>query len=271
MTWHSSARATPGGLYNALGVVGALQTVVVVPTVPFGKEYGNKRIVCVGTPPGQESLFNGQTPAMQAREITGAALTAADLAWFLVDADGVRWPIRSETIGFDAENPASDPNDAILMIEEGERIEVDVSAESGAPSVDVLAQWLDVQGPVKFSRVVLTDAFQEIVPAADPGKSHTPLLSLIGADVANFSYTLASTGAVASGIDVARAKNGAPGATQVGVVAAAPATYPPITAGLAGPIKAALGVGDSIVAKLSAANPGGDHVLVVPYLVTTNS
>jgi len=201
----------------------------------------------------------------------GSAVSA-DFHFFMVDANGVRYPIADitglEDVAF--------VDEAFLMLKEGERVECEVTPGAGAPDAYVSAQYLDVQGPIHQTRVKLTDKYQDIIPAPAAGQSHIPLIGIFsgsGHAATNYSFSLAAEDTTGGAdIDLARAVNGV-------IVQEADKNPTIIKDGFAGVddfdktglgIPVALSEGESIRAKTdSSPAEAGTRILVIPYLVVT--
>jgi hypothetical protein len=250
MTWHSAARAQGGGKYLSLPASVPIVTVQIIPPTPINK----KRVVSSASEAADALVLD----MIGHNSLFTAPDDAVILAVYMKNMAGERFSVRQTTVS-DEGGPAS--LDGPLILEEGESIEIDYSGGS----LEVLAQWADVQGPLKLNRIALTTTYQDILPPPLEGRVHLPLTSLPNMDL---SYSLAKVGSTAGGqLDVRRLDaNGAtvfeligggiiatPGTTNCSIFVVAQATLMAYT------------VGQRLQAKTNSAIVG-KQILVVPYL-----
>jgi hypothetical protein len=262
MTWHSSSRGTPGGAFIDVGVLTGPQTVVVVPTVPVGR----KRAICMGseqTTAGQ-AFFDMLPPATTGIVVNGAeASVEADFEWFIVKADGTRFPIQDDSTT-DSEAVLQQ---ALAILDEGERLEVDLGIAVGAPDIHLHAQWLDPQGPLHLNQVALTDEYQDLIPAPPEGYAHVPLLGNIDPSLGGqptMAYTIATAGSVGDALEATRAVNGVPG-DELAVGSSSPGTFGGVSFAAFKQCQTAFHAGESLQMKLTT-GAAGNYFCQLPYL-----
>jgi hypothetical protein len=264
MSLHSVARSVPGGLYLQKPAV--VETLILVPTVPLGA----RRLIGAGSSEGGEWASSGTTLGfnllgVQFKMDVGGGEGGWDADVFLKNAAGERYVLAAEQSG------SMVLQGGPFLMEEGESVEADISNPSGP--IAVMISTLDLQGPIRDNRVILTDQFQAIVPAPVNGKIHIPIATGGPAAAAMLGSALEKNGAAINGqIDFRRFNN----ETELGPLLGSSSTsesqlsyvgsnVPNTGEGSAAyvPYKA----GQSLRAKLQS-SPGGKKSFVsFPYLV----
>jgi hypothetical protein len=268
MTYHSTPRHKGDyGPYNRLVATPGttIANTVVVPEVPTGV----KRLIGSGTEGGPmvgnlDWAIRGILRTPNAAE--GSIEPDVDI--FVRNSAGERFPIRELADIAVTQNVIPTTANAIVL-EEGESLVMDILDTSlGAGEVETVMPFIDLNGPIVTRRVVLTDDWQDIVPAPKPGKYNLPIGQLSSAVPFNLAYVgINEDGSADGDVDLRRREAGVTVYTGTTVFTTTDGSLVSFDPDNQAPLFASIRAGQAVQGRLGAGTPGvAGSVVTTAYL-----